>query len=522
MNIRERIKQKKYDIIICILLIIISSAVRIILIDKLPMGLHGDEGWTGIDARKIIKNGYIPVYVDSAAGQPAGPLYLTALFFKLFGTSIFTLRSSMACFGIATIPLFYIFLRLFFDKISSSLTALALSLSLYHIHYSRLAFMLISVPFTQLLSLIFYILGRRKHNMLYIILSAVFTGLTIYTYNTATVFIATIFLLITIDSGICKKHKIIFLLIFFITISPLIHLMITSPDLYFAHARGVTIYSNEHLPQKGMVNKTKAIVKNGTDNMFNFFNGGYFDAVDTFGKYYTFNSFYISLSFFGIILGLREKRKSCLFFAYSFFFCFFFICTVSAGHGIYRRLIVCLVYLYFFMALAINSILYKLAKSDYKKFLTHIFIIIVFFSSAINIFTYLYKYARDPESYYFIGPGRTEAALYINSISDKSTKILYFSNMDSINYESYRFILYDFIEREDRAKEFAGEKCEITDEIINSVKDKISDEKDLNTLKSVKDKILRKDILTTYLKEKNFNDEKIGMSVIDKSTIKPY
>ena len=116
MNIRDIIKQKKYDIIICILLIIISSAVRIILIDKLPMGLHGDEGWTGIDARKIIENGYIPVYVDSTAGQPAGPLYLTALFFKLFGTSIFTLRSSMACFGIATIPIFYIFLRLFLIK----------------------------------------------------------------------------------------------------------------------------------------------------------------------------------------------------------------------------------------------------------------------------------------------------------------------------------------------------------------------------------------------------------------------
>lgn len=171
------------DVTICILLLIAAIIPRVILLDQIPQGIHGDEGLAGIDARRILENGPIPAYIGSALGQPSGPFYSTALFFKIFQDNIFWLRFSMTIFGILTIPLLYIFLRLFFNKLPSFLTSIALCFSLYHIHFSRTAFTPVTPPFFQLIAFIFLVLGIKNKKTILIIPSAIFTGLGLYSYN---------------------------------------------------------------------------------------------------------------------------------------------------------------------------------------------------------------------------------------------------------------------------------------------------------------------------------------------------
>src|SRR3990167_4648988 len=128
-------KKIRIDLLLILILAVISAFVRVIFLDKIPSGLHGDEAWTGLDARRLMQEGTIPLYVESALGQLTGPLYVTSLIFKTLGESILNLRLSMALFGILTIPLFYLLLRIFFNRTVSFSASLTFSFSLIHLHY---------------------------------------------------------------------------------------------------------------------------------------------------------------------------------------------------------------------------------------------------------------------------------------------------------------------------------------------------------------------------------------------------
>src|SRR5690606_7818515 len=82
---------------------IVAVLARFTLLDSLPDGLHGDEGSTGLDARRIIDEGSIGPYTPSALGQPAGPMYVAAVFVKLLGSEIVSVRAPMATMGVATV-----------------------------------------------------------------------------------------------------------------------------------------------------------------------------------------------------------------------------------------------------------------------------------------------------------------------------------------------------------------------------------------------------------------------------------
>ena len=95
------------DIAIVSSITLLAAAIRLWQLGSVPLGLHGDEALTGLDARRVLHEGWIGPYVISALGQPTGALYFTALLFKFMPQTTFTIRFSMALLGIATIPLAY-------------------------------------------------------------------------------------------------------------------------------------------------------------------------------------------------------------------------------------------------------------------------------------------------------------------------------------------------------------------------------------------------------------------------------
>ena len=148
----------------------------------------------------------------------------------------------MAIFGALTIMVFYVFLRIFFDKLSSFLAALAFSLSLMHIHYSRTGFLSISASFFQVLSLLFIFYARKYKKITYIIFGAIFTGLGMYSYTPFIIFPPTIILLLIIDIFINKfshfdiKKLLIFVVVFIAISIPLLNVIILQPNFYFSHS----------------------------------------------------------------------------------------------------------------------------------------------------------------------------------------------------------------------------------------------------------------------------------------------
>jgi 4-amino-4-deoxy-L-arabinose transferase-like glycosyltransferase len=168
---------------------LVAALLRLWNIGTVPLGLHGDEAWTGIDARRILDEGWIGVYVPSALGQPSGPLYWTALLFTFLPETTTTVRLSMAVFGVATVPLSYLAFRLMFDRATATFAALVLTVLYWHLHLSRLGFMVISWPFIEVAALASLWLAMRRRSLWLFAAAGAITGLGVYSYNAYLLFV---------------------------------------------------------------------------------------------------------------------------------------------------------------------------------------------------------------------------------------------------------------------------------------------------------------------------------------------
>ena len=450
------------DISIIIFLTILCTIPRVIFLSSIPPGLHGDEGCTGLDAIRILKEGYIGPYVPCALGEPSGPIYFTALIFKLFGESIFWLRFSMAFFGIITIPLFYIFLRLFFQKFPSFLGTLFLSLSLIHIYYSRIGFKVISAPAFVILTLIFLIRAERNKNNTDIALAGLFCGLGLYSYNAFVVFPITIFALLLIRiiasrfSTLHIKRFIIFTLIFLLSGSQLINFFIQNPNAYLSHFKEASVDNPSYQRAASLLSKTTLVVNNGLYNIKHFFIGYSIDYVDGFGKYRTFDISIILFFLIGLIVSCIKvvKRRN---FLYLFFIVSFIFLLSSSAFGsinfvaIYRRQIVPVIYIFFFVTIFIDY-LSKIEHSIVRKISLTTIMIVLLLNSIASLKIYFQKFANDDRAKWVYAYQLTQISTFLHSLP-KPLYVYFYSNRWSYQYETLRF-LAQAIPGKDRSTQF--------------------------------------------------------------------
>lgn len=170
------------------IVLIFALTLRIYKLGHLE--LFGDELDVGYHAYSLWKTGRdytgqkLPTYIHSFSEWRAPLLmYATAPFVGLFGLSAWSVRIPVVLFGLINIYLVYLLVRCFTNNPKWALfSAFILTITPWHIHYSRTAF-----EVTLLLSLI---LGGTilfiKDKYLF---SAVCFGLSLYAYNTANVFV---------------------------------------------------------------------------------------------------------------------------------------------------------------------------------------------------------------------------------------------------------------------------------------------------------------------------------------------
>jgi 4-amino-4-deoxy-L-arabinose transferase-like glycosyltransferase len=173
----------RVDLAIIGAITLLAAILRLWDLGSIPLGLHGDEAWTGIDARRVLHEGWIGPYLPSAVGQPIGPVYFTALIFKFLPQTTFTLRFSMALFGIATIPLAYAVFATMFDRTVAAFASLLLAVMMWHLHLSRTGFMVVSWPFIEMAALLALWHAMRLRSYALFVLAGALTGAGVYTYN---------------------------------------------------------------------------------------------------------------------------------------------------------------------------------------------------------------------------------------------------------------------------------------------------------------------------------------------------
>ncbi len=173
----------RVDVAIIVAITLLAAVLRIWQLGSVPDGLHGDEAWTGLDARRVLDEGWIGPYLPSAVGQPIGPVYFTALLFTFMPETTFTLRLSMALFGIATIPLMYAAFATMFNRRVAAFASLLLAVMMWHLHLSRTGFMVVSWPFMEMAVMLALWHAMRHRSYALFVLAGALTGLGIYSYN---------------------------------------------------------------------------------------------------------------------------------------------------------------------------------------------------------------------------------------------------------------------------------------------------------------------------------------------------
>ena len=152
--------------------LLVAAALRLYKLEDLPAGLYCDEAGNGYNAYAlgvagIDENGvHWPLYVWSFGTSYKNPvfIYSAILPVKLLGLSAFSVRLTSALFGIATVAAMFFLGRALFGPWVGFWAALFLALCPWHLHFSRIAFELIALPFLFVSGCVFLVRftqGRR-------------------------------------------------------------------------------------------------------------------------------------------------------------------------------------------------------------------------------------------------------------------------------------------------------------------------------------------------------------------------
>lgn len=124
------------------LIFFIAIFLRVYKLNQIPLGIWFDEAQNGNEVINILENNEITVFIPRFTQMPAMYFYLAALFCKLFGVEILSLRLVSVITGSLCCIAFYFLLKhIFKNSIYALFGAFLIASSRWHITFSRVAFL---------------------------------------------------------------------------------------------------------------------------------------------------------------------------------------------------------------------------------------------------------------------------------------------------------------------------------------------------------------------------------------------
>jgi 4-amino-4-deoxy-L-arabinose transferase-like glycosyltransferase len=233
------------------LLTLAAGLLRLLFVANVPPGLQGDEAWMGLEAQRILEEGWIGIWSSTGWGQPAGTFYWTAFLFSFLPDNNTVLRLSMALLGAATVPLFYFLVRDLYGRRPAIIGTVLLAFSYWHIDYSRTAFSLVSVPLMECAVLLLMAKGMKARRAWPFAAAGLLAGVGIYTYRGYAFFALVLVVLwgvILVARPYAMKrlasHFLLFALPALLLAVPMVRFVATRYDDYMGYTRLTSIFNS--------------------------------------------------------------------------------------------------------------------------------------------------------------------------------------------------------------------------------------------------------------------------------------
>ena len=177
------------------MVLLVALVLRVYRLSELPAGFYCDEAGLGYNASSILRSGrdetgaFLPLYAWSFDVSYKNPvfLYSSMIPLALLGPTDLAVRLTSALYGVGTVALLFFAGRILMGPWLGLLAALFLAVCPWHLHFSRIAFELVTFPFFFLLGLVEllrYARGKRTLTQAMVAL-----GLSLYTYAPAKLFV---------------------------------------------------------------------------------------------------------------------------------------------------------------------------------------------------------------------------------------------------------------------------------------------------------------------------------------------
>ncbi|HRY76616.1 MAG TPA: glycosyltransferase family 39 protein [Candidatus Paceibacterota bacterium] len=175
--------------LVLLLILIIATFFRFWKITEIPPGLYPDEAMNGNNALEALKSGQFKLFYPENNGREGLFINLQAISVAIFGNQPWTLRLVSGIFGVLTVLGLFFLVRELFRKKSESqserlalFSAFLLSVSFWHVNFSRIGFRAIMVPFCLVWCFALLFIALRTKKIVPAIASGIFFGLGFHTY----------------------------------------------------------------------------------------------------------------------------------------------------------------------------------------------------------------------------------------------------------------------------------------------------------------------------------------------------
>ncbi|MFN8468451.1 MAG: hypothetical protein U0X20_23035, partial [Caldilineaceae bacterium] len=136
------------DWLILLCIVLLAGALRFYQLGVVPPGPQFDEAFNALDA-KLVMAGNRPLFLPANGGREVVFTYIQAAVGALAGLNVYTLRLVSAAAGTLTVVAVYFTVFGLFRRNRrwlAAMTALALAVSYWHIHFSHYGIRVILMP----------------------------------------------------------------------------------------------------------------------------------------------------------------------------------------------------------------------------------------------------------------------------------------------------------------------------------------------------------------------------------------